>query len=117
MTNAEKLEALVQYGADRGVKYLPMFNWLIKEDRRTIITHFMDHGLYMAILTYKPLARALFGKEPVWYFSEIVPIGPNDPIKFLDSFGLDNWQYHLQQAVISDDPIGYYYNAVFVGDR
>lgn len=27
---------------------------------------------------------------------------------------LEAWQYHLQQAVISDNPIDYYYKEIFV---
>jgi hypothetical protein len=114
MDQSEKLEALVQLGIDRGVDFKPMFAW-IPEDKDALIQHFIDHELYMAILTYKPLARALFGEEQRKYQGLNLQTGElltEDELKKLPK-SPPAWKLHLQQAVISKDPIGYFYQAAF----
>lgn len=57
---------------------------------------------YELIILYLPphdFAKALWGKNPMW---------SNDPMgAYNDSPKEENWQHHLQQMVIAEDPIKY----------
>lgn len=49
-------------------------------------------------------AKALWGEEPsnLLHF----PAGPSDK-QIIEAENIPQWQYHLQQMVIADDPIAY----------
>lgn len=57
---------------------------------------------YELVLLYLPphdFAKALWGKNPMW---------SNDPMgAYNDSPKEENWQHHLQQMVVAEDPIKY----------
>lgn len=48
-------------------------------------------------------AKALWGEEP----SGQVNVNPNIGSEHFRKFGVQNWQVHLQQMVIADDPLKY----------
>lgn len=127
MTDSEKLEALFDEAVKRGWDGRGCgFKWIV-EDRRAILEWalFWD-GVYAATLFNHDFARALFGGVEVPNEEEIDQNhsrlglfsaegggyeGYGDYVYL--NFEGESWQYYLQQAVISDDPIGYMYGVVF----
>lgn len=117
MTNPDKLKALIQKATDNGFvpdEYLSIFikRWHTGE----IIIH------YGIILFNHDFAKVLFqidgfptitkkGYEPTPYRA-----GHNAVVSLPSRALKGSWQYHLQQAVISEDPISYMYTAVFGND-
>ena len=91
-TQADKLKAVIDKGIKNQWDYL---RWLItiaswydvkQFDKEKMITM----PFVYSILFSHDFAKAFFGEEH-WLY------------------GKRPWQYHLQQAVVSDDPIEYYY--------
>lgn len=92
MTNQEILEKAIQKAIDGGwnlssldpeLKYIKEYcNFLVEQ------------GGYMALLTRHDFAKALWGEEDAAVKDGLFINWPN-------------WQYHLQQMVIADDPIKY----------
>ena len=104
MTQSEKLQKLIQKAIDGGFKGKgllspPSSQFIV--DPREIPLLIFNHDF----------ARALFGEEPEYgirrYSSSAGEITRQDAGMFIP------WKLHLQQAVISDDPIGYMYDAAF----
>jgi hypothetical protein len=125
MTTAEKLEALVQRGFDRGWEFDNLDKWTWGAIKKTdtvmnnwyyfLITHDGKEQFIDAerILYDHGFARALFGEE--LYCTDCRDfVGGKDegPAKHTV---LPYYQFNLQQAVISKDPIGYMYGVVFGG--
>lgn len=107
MTEAEKLEALIKKAVENGfVGVEQSIN-----TPKSYAEHLLDwpFGEYDLIFR-KDFARALFGEQG--FGGEFTGKYPNP---HLDKRGgaQRGWQYHLQQAVISVDPIGYMYGVVF----
>lgn len=123
MTQAEKLEALVRrafenswegFGHCRGA-VLPWYivsagqmptpkvveSWVPKN---TLLIAGLDDYYFVwerVLFDREGVARALFGDGPYYKL--------NDPKRTVRKL----WEHELQQAVISKDPIGYMYKAVF----
>lgn len=135
MTQAEKLEALVRRAIENGWRPSSL-EFKLSEVR----TRFPFHGLLVGFKTkqasatifgynWEPIeipvselifnhefARALFGEEQRYClnpdcFQE--KSHPNGSCDIGYGFDLHAFEFHLQQAVISKDPIGYMYGAVF----
>lgn len=100
MTQAEKLEALVQRAMQNGWD----FRTYSYEGRDEWPTFYLDSEQYSPadILFDLGFARALFGSKIGNYLNKVLG-------EVVDP----EWKYHLQQAVISKDPIDYYYKEVF----
>lgn len=117
LSTAEKLEALMLHAQKAGYHYgdehMSMLTGYTKP-RPVGSIQFYDgklsdvmHVPYQAILFNHDFARALFGEE-------------EDGTELLNGvYGEQpkrRMHYHLQQAVISDDPVSYMYKEVF-GDQ
>jgi hypothetical protein len=111
MTDTQKLEVLVQKA-----KELSSFDdtgTYMQDGRLTVYGKDYPYG----ILFNKDFARALFGDGPSCAYCGEPPkhIHKPDCVE-----GRNIWpylyDYHRQQAVVSDNPIDYMYNAVF-GDE
>lgn len=116
MTQAEKLEALVRRGIKRGLQaetvkiengYIVLKTWKGHKDNCRNDAY---RSLEILFDQKLGLARALFGEYGPCSF--YVPA--HEPYDEPDS--IEYFQYRLQQAVISDDPIDYMYKVVF-GDE
>lgn len=116
MTEAEKLEALIRKAVDGGFYEFaggmfgkPEFVVLPEDRFGHIKVHVKDwpseYYSAEAIIFNKDFTRALFGEEPEYEMDLYRPEGYQ--------INLKNFEWHLQQAVISDDPIDYMYHAVF----
>lgn len=117
MTQVEKLEALVRRAVEND--YKPQnFAW-IPEDEKVLLDYWLTADNYKAVIFNHDFARALFPLEG-FRVSPRADI-PNTPthngsagVMKVNSRAIKgSWQYHLQQAVVSDDPIGYMYKVVF----
>ncbi len=114
MTDSEKLQAVITYAIGRGFDkwWTPGFSktdtyWTLDDagsnefvyvKRWSDGTPLEDFSLSLEeILFNKELAKAVWGEE--WYMTN-----------YGQQTGRKLWQYHLQQAVISDNVIDYYYN-------
>jgi hypothetical protein len=99
MTNTEKLVLLVQRARSNGWDMTVYADWA---QGTTSLVH--GTNWYQLIFNHD-FARALFGDE--------------DALVSNNSYGAGHtgtgpaWKMHLQQAVISDDPIDYMYSVVF----
>ena len=82
MTQEAKLQKIIEKGKERG--------W-----ESNVIS--VNIGYEYQVLFDHSLAKAIWGEEKVTGL-----IGD-------EYYEYPNWQHHLQQAVISDDPIDYYY--------
>lgn len=131
MNQSEKLEALVRKAGENGLLwnshkilsfkvqnlrqgYLPVYletdetyEWEERDEfgDETGVVHKENNGQALSVeslIFNHDFARALFGEEPQ---HEIEQAGPPDI--------LDNFEHHLQQAVISKDPIDYMYKTIF----
>lgn len=125
MAQAEQLEALVRKAADNGFDVADFrVETVDMQGTKTLVVRFADEdGTWASwnvqvntILFNHDFARALFGEEPpelaYQFHSSIIRTQDN----LLESGGWPKWKYHLVRAVISEDPIGYMYDAVFPDD-
>jgi len=101
MTQAEKLEALVQRAIDGGWE---------NGDAATVKTYsklirIANPVVIRGIIFNHDFARALFADWPQ-VMKDAVPSGVSSVTD------KPAWQYHLQQVVISKDPIEYMYKTV-----
>ena len=111
MTKQDKLKKVIEYAIDRGlpvgmVESFGSDNWLkIIVGNETYYRFIFDHDF----------AKAVFGegKEIIEsnYSSVFGEDGNLDTAEIL-STEVEWWEYHHQQAVISEDPIDYYYQYV-----
>lgn len=127
MTQADKLQALLQKAIEGGwpwelnPKQKPKDIWIMllprplkRGSRGYILRHEIDAPL---VIFNHDFAKALWGEkfleemEEPWVIRAQQDLWSGGPEYF--EFGGTIWQYHLQQAVIADDPIGYMYRAVF----
>lgn len=124
MTQAGKLEALVQRAIDRGWEFdnLDKWTWGAIKKTDTVMNNW-----YYFLITYDgkeqfidaerilydhDFAKALWGDVPNdWREANMICYPAHRSFEKPEAVPL--WQYHLQQAVISEDPIGYMYKEVF----
>lgn len=92
LTQDEKLEALVNKAFENG-----WHGSVVSPD----IEFFPEHWIFQ-----HKFAKALFGEE----------LGPWKKYAHCEH-RKTAWRYFLQEAVISEDPIGYFYEMVFGGDK
>lgn len=99
-TKEEKLKEIIEYGVERGwdgwKSYTPAFISGDKKRKEKVLNTIMM-SRKEAILFSHSFAKAF------WKDEEFVI--KNNPLG-------KPWQYHLQQAVISDDPVDYYYKYI-----
>lgn len=108
MTQSEKLKALVQKATDNGL-VTPLFSW-ISEDYQALLDYWFTADNYKAIIFNHDFAKALLGDDTI-YIADILESPTEGDAGWEER--LDSWEYHLQQAVISPDPIDYLYKAAF----
>ena len=105
MTKEAKLKKIIEKGIENGWE---IGDWFFGKDD-SLRNFAMEAGMiglpnnaYYGILFDKSFAKAIWGEEPLkeWGTDE-------EGIPFL--FDIPKWKGLLQQAVISDDPIDYYY--------
>jgi hypothetical protein len=113
MTQAEKLEALVRGAVGNG--YANDYRWRVFNGR--LINEDDDYAHSAPLIFDHDFARALFGEgEPRKYNGFNLETGKmlteEEKARYLPK-QQPLWQSHLQQAVISEDPIDYMYKAVF----
>lgn len=101
MTQAEKLETLVRRAVENDFK--PRFFSWVPEDEKALVSYWLKRDQYMSVIFNHDFARALFGKDMLNSKGEVVPNAPG------------TWYPALMEAVISDNPIDYMYEAVFGG--
>lgn len=110
LTDAQMLEALVDEAIKREFNSSPMFAW-IPEDKHVLLKWWLKPQEYWrSILLHPDFARALFGEKQIAIERPML-VGYGERVDLLDK--VVAFQYRLQQAVISDHPIKYMYEAVF----
>lgn len=142
MTSAEKLEALVRRNIENGwnqgwhqdkrTKW-PPDNLKVEESYgdqgETGWYVWIGHSLHKLcdscgcedLIFNHDFARALFGEELIEYQYCYNGTDGNVYPEYLFSrdgetpYTVPAFEYHLQQAVIADDPISYFYDAIFGG--
>lgn len=114
MSDALKLEALVRRATENGWEGRRFFVGSSPENQAANHYEIWTHYSKNDFLFNHDFARALFGDEPSPYGKVWQRIEPGKGVEYAVQNGyVPAWQYHLQQAVISEDPIGYMYKAVF----
>lgn len=109
MTQAEKMEALVQRAIERGFKHWSFSNALPGKELDVAA----DGGVSeYDILFNHDFARALFGEDKIEVYGGLWTKGIPKPTT-IELHQVDAYLHHLQQAVISKDPIDYMYKVVF----
>lgn len=119
MTQAKKLEALVRKAVANGLQYAPRtklvgisndVDWILEGD-----TIYFQPSVYVdlkELLFNHDFARALFGNGKIEVYGGLWTKGMPKPTT-IELHQVDAYLHHLQQAVVSDDPIGYMYKEVF----
>lgn len=99
MTDAQKLEALIQRAIEGE------FNFDHWRRRNRLAEGEKPNGdVETSLIFNHDFARALFGDT--WTSENCQEVS-------YEEMDYKPWEYHLQQAVISDNPIDYMYQAVF----
>lgn len=121
MTDAQKLEALMDYGVAHGLKP-KHFAW-IQEDKLALVSYWLERDNYKTVLLSHDFAKALWGEREVSgrckcgareIGQEHAATGrPGTTIVHAEVVTNLGWQYHLQQMAIAEDPIDYMHKAVF----
>jgi hypothetical protein len=112
LTDAQMLEALIQRNTADG--------WQPTPEMGIFINHGMTPANCHCVIFNHDFARALFGNAGMVLIEtgEWITKKENDNHRNQWVIGsLSCFQYHLQQAVISDNPIKYMYEAVFGGNN
>lgn len=124
MTDAQMFEALVKRGIDGSWNECgkPENGWGVDigqwhtSDYHLVITHHTrgdEYYPYQQILFSHSFARALFGDDKHSDWTKQSMCGKCGIDGYSAEYSDYCWQFHLQQAVISDNPIKYMYEAVF----
>ncbi len=120
----KKLKKVIEYAVENGWTYANGAEFAVdKVVHGWDITIFNDDGMVttelFTILFSHDFAKAVFGEKPTCSFdgSEFSGLNKIDQCKLnghapWDVFVLEAWEYHLQQAVISEDPIEYYFDYI-----
>lgn len=116
MSNQEILDKAISKAIEGGWKGSPYLDYerLTGESWRSNMV--MGEGIWLVALIYSPpheFAKSLWGEEPYRYTTFLTEETHGEYKKLLEPPKIDelyvilNWQYHLQQMVIADDPIKY----------
>lgn len=124
MTQQEKLQALIEKAIENKWDYLLLdsleYNPWTKQIVEETYEQYDSRPVYSFIFNYD-FAKALFGEQDMppsktGYEGTALPDNYNyysfDAAEEIQYVG-PSWQYHLQQAVISEDPIDYMYQEMF----
>lgn len=118
MTQAERLEALVRRAIENGWRG-DLLHATVKEQNNVVWleNELGEEWSVFDIIYLHVFARALFGNGSDCAYCGLPPhhVHPR-PCPEGSNIWPYLWEYHLQQAVISEDPIGYMYKEVF-GER
>lgn len=101
MTNQEILIKAIQKAVEGGCKSaggLSMQGWLVA------VRDYPDEVAFFQLIFNHDFAKALWGDNPKIWESNDSYLDNDDSS---DNGFIWNWQYHLQQMVIADDPIKY----------
>lgn len=111
MTQSKKLQALITRAIDGGWKNEEMYSFDTRVGSGLFnpgIGEYGGHEHENVLIFNHDFAKALFGEE-------------EEGTEFIEGvYGEQSkrrWQYHLQQAVIADNPIDYMYGVVFGGEK
>ena len=124
MKTEKKLKKIIEFAVERGWEDLKG-----EYDETAINVHLpfiVDSGYCFGILFSHSFAKAVFGGEGVCsdcgeneeenyddgickYCNEDLP---HDSNGFGEMEGEPAWQFHLQQAVVSEDPVQYYFDYI-----
>jgi hypothetical protein len=100
-TKEQKLKAIIEKGIKGGYKYEYPYEPKVLQYNNYYYIVIFDHDF----------AKAIWGEEEGIFDC---PYGCEDSDEDQEDFRMEveipKWQYHLQQAVISKDPIQYYYD-------
>jgi hypothetical protein len=121
MTRVKKLEALIQKAIDGGWDFDGLLAPM-DPGKYEVIAPF--GGDYLRIKTtswsgeesFENINAVIYSKnlaKALWGNGEISICGNSAPFDDVVTGREVAWQYHLQQAVIAEDPISYMYEAVF----
>jgi len=119
MTNENKLKKIISFAVERGWNKFGHKKWKVETDKHVVLDIFSFSE--KEILFSHSFAKAVFGED--WSMAidvqtRIIPMKVEDADLARNHHqALDKWQYHLQQAVISEDPIQYYYDYVKSNDK
>lgn len=91
MTNKEDIEKAIQYYTD---KYPKQLFWLLTKDDFMVAKVLWSNKTKARMTYYYPIEWGLFSNEQ------------SSSLATTSSF-MSEWQYHLQQMVIAEDPIKY----------
>ena len=101
MTNQQKLTKVIEYAIENGYKL--NYIWTGKKDRKNELSAmcegFIEMGMVSILLFSHKFAKTVFGEEPACG-------NPNCK----DCPG--TWTHRISDAVISKDPLDYYYQFV-----
>lgn len=108
LTWSNKLEALIKQAMDNSWFDEPLSSskWEIDVENKAVTVHAPDRDWYLSVtdlIFNHDFARALFGECTDWH----------EPLIGEYRVPQNGMEHHLQQAVISKDPIDYMYNVVF----
>jgi len=109
MTQEEKLKKVIEH-VGWGKKTMPADDVNNKDCHFENYTGFdwqcvLEFKSYYSLLFNHDFAKAYWGEDSPKIMVKIdIGIGTHQD--------LEQWQYHLQQAVLSEDPIDYYYKNV-----
>jgi hypothetical protein len=124
MKNEDKLKKVIEKAVSRGFQYtsIPAFVakqnvWRIAFGRYGLIT-VTNQGKrnlvcgYETILFSHDFAKAYWGEAKVCFYCGDYGSGLRKCLFDVSTKQVPAWQYHLQQCVLSDDPIDYYYQFI-----
>ena len=124
MTNSEKLQKLIEKAIEGGWEsgHWTTSLWLPGDYSKNIAESTLGMHHVNELIFNHDFAKALVGDTPVeLYFDDggikhqfmggslSYPYDEGGSVQFV----CPKWEFHLQQAVISDDPISYMYEVVF----
>lgn len=116
--NAKKLEALVRKARTIPGEYTDKFKALEKITVSNAVLDYcfyaLETNLWHFIIFNHDFARALFGDVKIEVYGGLWTKDMPKPTT-IELHQVDAYLHHLQQAVISEDPIGYMYNEA-IGD-
>lgn len=128
MTTKDKLQKLIEKAVEGGwkpidaeilgvrvVEATPRIYVTIECKIKTITSYFDDETeagrMYIGEIIFNhDFAKALFGEESKWVVTSVAHF---DRSMTAHNKIVSNAEHHLQQAVISEDPISYLYGVVF----
>jgi hypothetical protein len=111
MTDIDMLKEVLEYGKNKGFNVCKWtcINDCIKVD---IIGYDKTQKYIHTITWHKSDSLILYHLNKLLFNKEFARCVFGDPVSGDHGRYISGWQYHLQQAVINDNPLKYYYDYV-----